>query len=368
VALSIAAAALCTLGASSARAVNGPTPQLTPDAIDFGSVQVGSVSDVVEVTLSNTGSGPLSISRFGVASSSANPRDFWVAPGGTCSTSAPLAAGESCIVRVRFNPIAPGARSGLLSFWVNTAAGRINATLGGTALAAPQPALMPDAIDFGTLQVGSASSITDVTLSNTGGGPLSFWRFGIASSSVNPRDFWVAPGGTCSVATPLAAGESCTVRVRFNPVDVGVRMGLLSFWVNTPSGRIDAALTGAADPAPQPELTPAAIDFGSVAVGAVSDVVDVTVSNAGGGTLSFSRFGIASSSANPSDFWVAPGGTCSTALPLSAGESCTVRVRFNPTGIGPRSGLLSFWVNTPAGRIDAALTGWVDDPCAAGCF
>jgi len=36
--------------------------------------------------------------------------------------------------------------------------------------------------------------------------------------------------------------------------------------------------------------------------------------------------------------------------------------------VGPRSGLLSFWVNTPAGRIDAALAGWVDDPCAAGCF
>src|SRR5205085_4501307 len=108
VALSIAAAALCTLGASSAHAVNAATPQLTPDAIDFGTVQVGSVSDVVDVTLSNTGGAPLTVSRFGIASSSANPRDFWVAPGGTCSTSTPLAAGESCTVRVRFNPVAAG--------------------------------------------------------------------------------------------------------------------------------------------------------------------------------------------------------------------------------------------------------------------
>jgi hypothetical protein len=368
VALSIAAAALCTLGASSARAVNGPTPQLTPDAIDFGSVQVGSVSDVVDVTLSNTGGGTLSMSRFGIASSSANPRDFWVAPGGTCSISAPLAAGESCTVRVRFNPVAAGARSGLLSFWVNTPAGRINASLDGTALPAPQPALAPGAVDFGTVQVGSVSSVTDVTLSNTGGGPLSFWRFGIASSSANPRDFWVAPGGTCSIATPLAAGESCTVRVRFNPVDVGARSGLLSFWVNTPTGRMDATLVGTAAAAPQPVLTPAAVDFGSISAGSLGEVVDVTLSNAGGGQLSFWRFGIASSSANPTDFWVAPGGTCSTAVPLAAGESCIVRVRFNPAGIGPRSGLLSFWVNTPAGRIDAVLAGWVDDPCAAGCF
>jgi hypothetical protein len=247
VALSIAAAALCTLGAASARAVYGPTPQLTPDAIDFGSVQVGSVSDVVDVTLSNAGGGSLTMSRFGIASSSANPRDFWVAPGGTCSILTPLPAGDTCTVRVRFNPVAAGPRSGLLSFWVNTAAGRINAPLAGTALAAPQPALTPDALDFGTVQVGSASSVADVTLSNTGGGPLSFWRLGIASSSANPRDFWVAPGGTCSIATPLAAGESCTVRVRFDPTGIGPRSGLLSFWVNTPAGRIDAALAGWVD-------------------------------------------------------------------------------------------------------------------------
>ncbi|MFL5921980.1 MAG: choice-of-anchor D domain-containing protein, partial [Gaiellaceae bacterium] len=187
-------------------------------------------------------------------------------------------------------------------------------------------------------------------------------------SSADPSDFWVAPGGSCSTATPLAAGESCTVRVRFNPVATGARSGLLSFWVNTPSGRINAALAGDATPAPQPVLTPDAVDFGSVQVGSVSSIADVTLSNSGGGPLSFWRFGIASSSANPGDFWVAPGGTCSTSTPLAAGESCTVRIRFNPAGVGFRSGFLSFWVNTPAGRIDAVLSGWVDDPCAEGCF
>jgi preprotein translocase subunit Sec61beta len=343
---------------------------LTPGAVDFGAVQVGSVSDVVDVTLANNGGSPLNISRFGIASSSVNPKDFWVAPGGTCSTATPLAPGESCTVRVRFNPPAnaSGDRAGLLSFWVNTAAGRINAPLAGAALPAPQPVLTPDTIDFGPVSVGSVSSVTDVTLSNLGGGALSFWRFGIASSSANPSDFWVAPGSTCSTSTPLAAGDSCTVRVRFNPVGTGVRAGLLSFWVNTPAGRINAQLTGTALPEPEPVLTPDAVDFGSISAGTVSDLVDVTLSNAGGSPLSFWRFGIASSSANPSDFWVAPGGTCSTSTPLAAGESCTVRLRFKPTGIGARSGLLSFWVNTPAGRIDAALTGWVDDPCAAGCF
>jgi hypothetical protein len=43
-------------------------------------------------------------------------------------------------------------------------------------------------------------------------------------------------------------------------------------------------------------------------------------------------------------------------------------VRFRPTATGDRSGLLSFWVNTLAGRVNVALTGSVVDPCAEGCF
>jgi archaellum component FlaF (FlaF/FlaG flagellin family) len=341
---------------------------LTPSAVDFGSVQIGSVSDVVDVTLANAGAAPLSVSRYGIASSSANPKDFWVAPGGTCAVGATLAAGDSCTVRVRFNPVDTGARSAKLSVWVNNLNVRVDAALTGTALPAPQPSLAPDAVDFGSVQVGSVSPIVDVTLSNDAGGTLSLSRFGVASSSANPSDFWVAPGGTCSTATPLAPGESCTVRVRFNPTDTGARSGKLSFWVNTPTGRVDAQLTGTGLAAPQPALTPDAVDFGTADLGTVSDPVDVTLSNTGGGTLSFWRFGIASSSANPTDFSVVPGGTCSTAAPLAPGESCTVRVRFNPTETGALSAKLSFWVNTPSGRIDAQLTGSVTDPCAAGCF
>jgi hypothetical protein len=367
VAISAALAVLCAVTGQSSAA--GPVATLTPGALDAGTVQIGSVSSDVPVTLTNSGSGPLSVSRFGIASSSTNPKDFWVAPGGTCAVAATLDAGSSCTILVRFTPSGVGPRLAKLSVWVNNLNVRLDTALTGTALPAPQPSLAPVGVDFGSVQVGSASSVVDVTLSNAvGGGTLSFWRFGIASSSANPGDFWVAPGGTCSTAVPLAPGDSCTVRVRFNPTDVGTRSGKLSFWVNTPGGRIDAPLTGAALPAPQPELSPAAVDFGNVDLGFVSDVVDVTLSNAGGGTLSFWRFGIASSSVNPNDFWVAPGGTCATAVPLAPGESCTVRVRFNPTDSGVRSAKLSFWVNTPGGRIDADLTGTVPDPCAGGCF
>jgi hypothetical protein len=115
-------------------------------------------------------------------------------------------------------------------------------------------------------------------------------------------------------------------------------------------------------------VSPGRVDFGTLQSGQSSQPVEVTLSNGGPGALTFWRFGIATSSLNASDFAVVPGGTCVVGVPLEAGESCTVLVRFKPRGIGSRNALLSFWVNTPAGRIDAALTGSVPDPCPNGCL
>jgi HYDIN/CFA65/VesB family protein len=271
---------------------------------------------------------------------------------------------------VRFKPTAEGPRGGMLSFWDNTAAGRSNVALSGTALPASESSLSPDVVDFGSVQIGSASGTATVTLTNSGTGSLSFWRFGIATSSVNPADFSVVAGGTCDVSQPLASGESCTVLVRFKPTAAGPRTGLLSFWDNTLADRHDAALTGTASAAPATSASSSGVDFGASPVGTSSAAVTVTITNSGSGTLSLWRIGIASSSVNPRDFAVVAGGTCSLSVPLASGESCTVLVWFKPTAAGPRTGLLSFWDNTVAGRIDVALSGngSVEDPCGSGCF
>ncbi|HWX09513.1 MAG TPA: choice-of-anchor D domain-containing protein [Gaiellaceae bacterium] len=341
---------------------------LAPDSVDFGPVQLGTSSDLTTVTLSSSGGGILSFWRYGIASSSPNAGDFAVVPGGTCDVSVPVSAGGSCTVMVRFRPTSTGARNGLLSFWDNTATGRHDVTLTGSGLPAAASSLAPTSVDFGALQVGLSSAPVPVILTNSGSGTLSFWRFGIASSSANAGDFSVVAGGTCTLASTLASGESCTVLVRFRPTSDGARSGLLSFWDNTVSGRINAALTGVALPGPVSSLSPAAVDFGTLPLGASSDAVVITLTNSGAGSLSFWRFGIASSSVNAGDFWIVPGGSCALSVTLTAGQTCTVLVRFRPTAGGARSGLLSFWDNTLLGRIDAALSGNGDDPCAQGCF
>jgi hypothetical protein len=369
VALSIVAAFLLAATASApARAATAPSPVLSPESVDFGSPQLGESSDPFSVTLSNAGPDELSFWRFGIASSSANPGDFLIVPGGSCVVGVPVAVDESCTVLVRFRPLDEGERSGLLSFWVNTPAGRVDAVLTGTGLAGSDPSLAPGSVDFGSRQLGQSSDPVALTLSNAGAGALSFWRFGIASSSANPGDFLVVAGGTCTVGAPLASGESCTVLVRFRPLAVGDRSGLLSFWVNTPAGRIDAALAGAGSAAPLPSFSPGVVDFGTVELGRTTSPVTVTLSNSGQGLLSFWRFGIATTSPNAADFSIVPGGSCVVGVPVAPGQSCTVLVRAKAKGAGTRKALLSFWVNTQAGRIDLALSADVPDPCALGCL
>jgi hypothetical protein len=292
--------------------------------------------------------------------------------GGTCSVAAKVASGQSCTARVRFKPTAEGPRSGILRFWVNTAAGRVDVGLSGTATsgALPEPSVSATSVDFGSLAVGQTSAPATVTMTNNGAGLLQFAAFGITAASANQSDFVLLAGGTCSLGVPLAPGQSCTALVRFKPTAEGSRSGILRFWVNTVAGSVDVALNGTATSGalPDPTVSPGSVDFGEVGAGATSDTATVTVTNTGAGVLQFAALGITAASVNQADFVLLSGGTCAATVTLTSGQSCTAIVEFRPNGSGTRSGILRFWVNTVAGYTDVALTGEGLDPCAQGCL
>ena len=105
--------------------------------------------------------------------------------------------------------------------------------------------MSPGSVDFGSSWVGFATAPTTVTLSNTAGPDLHLSAVAITSASLNPGDFQIVAGGTCSSSTVLAAGQSCTALVRFKPTATGTRSGLLRFWINPSTGTyIDTTLTG----------------------------------------------------------------------------------------------------------------------------
>ena len=86
----------------------GTVVQVTPPALDFGDQAVGTTSDPLTATITNTGSADLHIA--GVAIRGTHFADF--AETTTCGNK--LAAGGSCAVNVTFTPTAKGGRHATL--------------------------------------------------------------------------------------------------------------------------------------------------------------------------------------------------------------------------------------------------------------
>jgi len=104
-----------------------PAVSLSSATLSFGGQLVPSTSAVQTITLTNTGTGALTISS--IVKSGANPSDFSISSN-TCGAS--LAASANCIVGVTFNPIASGARSASIIFSTNAASSPDTVTLSGT--------------------------------------------------------------------------------------------------------------------------------------------------------------------------------------------------------------------------------------------
>jgi hypothetical protein len=103
-------------------------------------------------------------------------------------------------------------------------------------------------------------------------------------------------------------------------------------------------------------LTGGPLSFGSVAVGATSAPQDLTLTNPGGAALA----GIGGAITGP--FAAVTTGTFPAGAPLcgttlAAGASCTIRVVFAPTAVGPATGSVTVTAGGPVGGSPAALTG-----------
>lgn len=98
-------------------------------------------------------------------------------------------------------------------------------------------------------------------------------------------------------------------------------------------------------------MSAVSLAFGTVSVGKTSGIKSVTVTNAGGGTLTISS--LAMGGANPGDF--SGSGSCAVNAALSAGQSCTLSFAFSPAATGTRSA--TFSIGTSASALTLGLNG-----------
>jgi HYDIN/CFA65/VesB-like, Ig-like domain len=273
----------------------------------------------------NTGGGTLS----GGASVSA---PFSIVSGSPYS----LTANQSTTVIVRYTPAVVGSDSQSVSF---TGGGGASRPVGGSSYAGPAISVTPGSLDFGSIQVGTATNRT-FTVQNTGGGTLS----GNASVSA---PFSIVSGSPYS----LTANQSTTVMVRYTPAVVGSDSQSVSF---TGGGGASRPVGGSSYAAPAISVTPASQDFGSIQVGTTADR-SFTVQNTGDGTLS-------GSASVPAPFSIVSGSPYS----LTASQSMTVTVRYSPTVVGKHSQSVSFTGGVGASRPVSGMAVSVQRPQLTG--
>jgi hypothetical protein len=310
-----------------------PAAGVAPNVLAFSDTNVGVTSAPQTVTLSNSGTGPLTIT--GIAFMGSNPGDFGQTH--TCGTS--LAAGSNCSISVTFTPAAPGNRTATLVVTDNannTSGSTQTASVSGTGIGVPVAVVGPSALTFPSTNVGTTSSSMAVTLNNTGTGPLSITSIGIGAS--NPGDF----AETNNCGSSVAVSGSCTIAVTFTPTAPGARTASLQVIDNSNNtGSIQTvSLSGAGVGVPAAGISPPSITFAAQPLNSTSPVQAVTLGNTGTGPLSIAS--IAFGGANPGDF--AQINNCGSSL--AAASSCTIDVTFTPAAVGSASATLIVTDNT----------------------
>lgn len=185
-------------------------------SLTFGNVAVGS-SKSLPLTLSNSATQSATIQLSQVTVSGAGFHVSGVTP------PIPLAAGQTFVVNIVFQPSVGGAASGSISIGSTAANPLLTLSLSGTGLAAGQLGVSPSSMNFGNVTVGSSQRQT---------GTLTAGAFGVVVSSAN----WVGGGFSLSglsFPVTLQAGQSVPFTVTFIPQAPGAASGSVSFLSNT---------------------------------------------------------------------------------------------------------------------------------------
>jgi parallel beta-helix repeat protein len=187
---------------------------LSPTALDFEGIDVGTTSTTKTVTLENVSELPMHIQEIAIS------QGHGYAHTSDCPLSTiPLDAGKTCTLAVSFTPQQPGTHTGVLTVTLQEAPNLpFTVDLTGRGVGA----LSETILSFGTLPVGSDSPTQTVTLRNTSATTMTIEDVVLAGD--HPEDFVLSH--TCP--TTMTVDAACTLDVRFAPTTTGVRRATLT--------------------------------------------------------------------------------------------------------------------------------------------
>jgi Abnormal spindle-like microcephaly-assoc'd, ASPM-SPD-2-Hydin len=301
----------------------------SPASVNFGTVQLGT-PQTQTVTLTNGGGSPVTISQAAASGSGFSVNGL--------TLPLTLQAGQSTSFTATFTPGASGTANGNIAIASNASNTGLNVVLSGSGVTAGALAATPSGVSFGNVPVGSTQTKSEI-LTNSGGSSVTISQAtltgtGFSSSGLN-------------VPTTLNAGQSLTFSMIFTPSASGNASGNLALTANGSVPSLNVALTGAGAAPGQLSITPTAVTFGNVTVGASQNQTGAVT--AGGASVT-----ISSAVSNNAEFVLS-----GLALPitLNAGQSTSFTVTFTPQASGATSGSISFASNATNTPVAASVSG-----------
>ncbi len=282
-------------------------PIVSPFQVSFASQNVGTASTAIDVQVGNFGDAP-------VTPAASVTGDF--SETDNCSVAVP--GGQKCDINVVFTPTVSGMRTGTLTVSFNGNIPSQTIPLIGDA-GASAVSLSPTSLTFSDQAVGTTSGVQQVTVTNSGTGPLMLLSIQTSAQ--------FAATNTCG--GQIAAAGACTIQVTFTPSASGPQTGTLTIADNAPDSPQIVPLTGNAAVPPPPS-----IGLGVASGGASSATV-------GAGTpasyvLSIGGSGV-SGTASLACTGAPKGAVCSApaTVPLDATSSSTFNVSVTTTSRSP---------------------------------
>jgi hypothetical protein len=305
------------------------TLSANPASLSFANINAGSSSSK-SITISNTGNTSVTISQVSVSA-----KDFSVSG---MTTPFTLASGQTAPLNVAFRPSASENVTGNITVASTQGASTVIA-VSGTGL---QSALnvTPPSASFGNVTQGSPASQT-FQLQNAGTGTLS-----ISQVSVTGSGFSI---GNLALPITLTPGQASNFNVQFNPAAAGPAIGSVSIVSNAPNSPAAVALSGTGVVATQAlTFSTTNITFGNVNTGS-SATQNVTLTDSGNANVTISQI-----SESGAGFSVTGAGTPIT---LSAGQSTSFNVLFNPATAGSNAGTVTVTSTAPGSPKTIVLSG-----------
>ena len=305
------------------------------NSLDLGSVTVGTASNSVPVTLSQSGNAPVDISSITATAPFSQSNDC----------PATLAVGASCSAMVNITATSTGQQSGTLDISGSGPQGPVAQSVSLAAFAANAPvailSVSPMSLAFPDTPVNSLSDGQSVSIVNQGNSSVT----GLTLSTIG--DFTQ----TNDCPTTLNPAQSCFVSVSAEPSAAGDLSGSLEIsgldGTQTISSSVALSVHGTiADLiTSETELT-----FTDSPVDSSSEPQVVTLSNQGSAPLAINSITTEGDFTQTND--------CGTELPASG--SCDIQVVFSPQSEGSASGALN--IDTENGLARIVLSGTADAP------